>query len=893
MKQARWISLVLFLVLINSSLHADNHNIYPLPEERGSAGTLAALEKLNVYVRVLHTTAHPDDESSGTLTWLSRKFHAQTTLYCLTRGEGGQNILGSEKYDALGLVRTGELLEASHYYGSDLKFSGAVDFGFSKTAEETLAKWDREATLEEMVRLIRQWRPAIILSRFGGTAADGHGHHQAVGLLTREAFRAAADPKRFPQHLEQGLPPWQAQKLYVSTMGEFSENGSNQASADWTVRIPVGDFNPVLGRSYREIAAEGYSKHRTQGNGAQYSLPGSAFEYFKLVEATTERKPKENSLFDSINTSLTAIYDLAGNEKNKVPFLAESLAEVSQTAQSALNVFQVTSPEKSAEAIASGIRILAADISKVANASLSAPAKRILLEALQAKESDFHEALNAVLGISFIAIADTKFGVPGDKASTTLYFYNRGKETVTLKDMKLKAPGVVAPAESDLPFGEQPPASFARYRYTVAISPEAHESEPFWYLSEKSPAHYQFKQTADTLAPFGDAAITAEAVYRFRNIEVPVKTIVRSQAGDANRGADFVDFQLVPALSVSLKPDLIIAPQPAGSDTYTLQASILNNRKDAAQGTLKLELPQGWQAQPSQSEFTLARNGEVFAKSFTIILPPNTSAGEYSIQAVASMNGQEFRKEHQIISYPENWTRYLYRPAQTMFKKFPLTIDPNLFVGYIPGSGDEIPEVLQQLGIKIKFLSDSDLAFGDLKNFAAIITGIRAYNVNDSLRKNNQRLLNYVADGGTLIVQYARPMGMPSRMGGGSPFLFGPYPMSVSNDSRITVEDSPLKILNPSHPLFNRPNKITEADFQGWVQERGLYFMDTWDSQYTALLAGNDPGEESKNGGMLYTHYGKGHYLYTGYSWFRQLPAGVPGAYRIFANMISLSSSGQ
>lgn len=881
MKHLRWIPLTLILFFAYSGVQAGNRNTYPLPEERGTAGTLAALEKLSVYVRVLHITAHPDDESSGTLTWLSRKFHAQTTLYCLTRGEGGQNILGSEKYDALGLVRTGELLEACRYYGVDLKFGGAVDFGFSKTAQETLAKWGHEETLEEMVRLIRRWRPAIILSRFEGTATDGHGHHQAAGILTREAFHAAADPKRFPKQIEDRLTPWQAQKLYVSRFGE--------SSADWTVRIPIGDFDPVLGRSYREIAAEGYSKHRTQGNGANYSLPGSAFEYFKLVEATTEIKPKENSLFDSINTSLMAICDLARNEKREIPFLAEALQKVSQTAQSALQSFQVKSPENSAEAIASGFQILNDNILKVANSSLSAPVKQIVLEALKTKAADFHEALNAVLGISFVALMDNADAAPGDKTPANLYFFNRSKESVTIKEIKLQAPGKVAPLDSNPPFGEQPPASTARFRYSIEISQDSHATEPFWYLQEKGLAHYHFHQTEDPLAPFSKAAVTAEAVYGFRNIEAPVTAVARAQAGDSIRGADFVDFQIAPALSVSLKPELIIVPQPSGSGTHAIQATLLNNRKDASKGILKLEIPQGWTAQPAQAEFSLSRKGEAFTQSFAITLPRDLSAGKYPMQALAIMNGQEFRKGQQIISYPENWTRYLYAPAQTLLEKFPITIAPNLTVGYIPGAGDDIPDTLQQLGAHIQFLTDADLAFGDLKRFSAIITGIRAYNANDSLRKNNQRLLDYVAEGGTLIVQYVRPMGIPSQTDGGSPFLFGPYPMSVSSDSRITVEDSPITILNAAHPLFNQPNKITEADFRGWVQERGLYFMNSWDSHYEALLSGNDPGEGLQNGGMLYTRFGKGHYIYTGYAWFRQLPAGVPGAYRIFANMLSLS----
>ncbi len=347
MKTRIWVISLLLLLALSAS-QAGNRNTYPLPEERGTAGILSALAKLPVYVRVLHTTAHPDDESAGTLTWLSRKFHAQTALFCLTRGEGGQNILGSEKYEELGLVRTGELLEACKYYGSDLYFGNVVDFGFSKTAEETLSKWGHDATLGEMVRFIRRWRPSIIISRFQGSPADGHGHHQAAGILTREAFRAAADPKSFPDQLSSGLGPWKTKKLYTSSpMGPMAANPEG-GTAGWTVRVPVGDYDPVLGRSYREIGSEGYSKHRSQGDGESNALPGRSYEYFKLEESSVGVKAKEDSFFDSVDTSLMAILELAGDEIGNVQFLRADLSAAEQTAEKALQSFQVSSPEKSA-----------------------------------------------------------------------------------------------------------------------------------------------------------------------------------------------------------------------------------------------------------------------------------------------------------------------------------------------------------------------------------------------------------------------------------------------------------------------------------------------------------------------------------------------------------------
>ncbi len=342
MKPYKRIGLTLLLLAACTGLHFVPFRAGSLPENRGTAGTLAALDKLPVYVRVLQTIAHPDDESAGTLTWLSRKYHASTALFCLTRGEGGQNILGTEKYEALGLVRTGELLEACRYYGVDLFFGNNLDFGFSKAAEETLSKWGHEAALEEMVRFIRRWRPAIILSRFGGTPADGHGHHQAAGKLTFEAYKAAADPGMFPEHMKKGLYPWQAKKLYISS--RINRAADTDAVI---VRIPVGDYDPVTGLSYRQIASEGYSRHRTQGMGMSFALPGRADEYFQLSDSILQTTQVDDSLFSGIDTSLMAIYELADPEKSSVPFLKRDLSDVMEAAHEARKVFQLTQPQRS------------------------------------------------------------------------------------------------------------------------------------------------------------------------------------------------------------------------------------------------------------------------------------------------------------------------------------------------------------------------------------------------------------------------------------------------------------------------------------------------------------------------------------------------------------------
>ncbi len=895
MKQHRWITLALLSLLALSHLWAGNRNTYPLPEERGTAGTLAALEKLPVYARVLQIIAHPDDESAGTLTWLSRKLHAETALLCLTRGEGGQNILGNEKYEALGVIRTGELFEACRYYGADLYFGNVLDFGFSKTAEETLHKWDHDATLEELVRFIRRWRPTIIISRFQGNSTDGHGHHQAAGILTKEAFRAAGDPERYPEQIEQGLSAWQTKKLYVSAriLGKTlpaTDDSEGGGETDRIVSIPVGDYDPVLGRSYREIAGEGYSKHRTQGNGASYSLPGKGYEYFALADSIMDIPQNEVSFIDSIDTSLMGIWELAANGSEPVPFLKEDLAAIQQAAAEALRSFRISNPERSATAIAQGAGILRDSIKKVELSTLPKSQKEILTDALNSKLQDFHQAMNRVLGISLAFRTQDTTAVPGEKVTFSLNVCNQGSEKIVISECSIstRQKDKIAPSVDDLEGKELFGGAMISATLAFEMPPNSKVTEPFWHLRDSSEARYTTLPTKSEFAPFGPPEVEAEVQYIFHGEEFLIRATAMAQGGDPLRGSDFIDFQIVPALAINLDPETVIIPIGPTPMNHEFRVSVLNNLRSGAQGLLRLDSPSGWRVEPKALPFSLSRKGDAYTAKFALQIPSAVKPGTYEIEAVAVMGGQEFRRGYQVVSYTENWTRRLYRDARIRIKRFEMEMAPNLTVGYVPGAGDDIPNALEQLGVKVQILTAADLSFGDLGRFSVIITGIRAYNVNEDLRANNQRLLGFVEKGGVLIVQYVRPVSQRSFGNTGSAFPFGPYPMSVSSSDRITVEDSPVRLLDPMNPIFNQPNKITEADFQEWIQERGLYFMNAWDPRYKSLLSGSDPGEESKDGGMLYARYGKGHYIYTGYSWFRQLPAGIPGAFRIFANMLSI-----
>jgi LmbE family N-acetylglucosaminyl deacetylase len=866
----------LLAILASIRTEAGNRNVSPLPEDRGTAGVLAAVQKLPVHARVLYTIAHPDDEGSGVLVWLARKAHARTALFSLTRGDGGQNALGTEKYEAMGLVRTGELLEASRLYGVETWFGTVFEFGFSKTADETLAKWGRDATLEEVVRFIRWWRPTIIISRFRGDPSGGHGHHQAAGILTAEAYRAAADPRRFPNHAQAGLHPWLARKLYYDSNGE-----------DRTVMIPVGQHDPVLGRSYREIGAEGYSKHRSQGNGGRYSLPGEANDYLKLVDAAVPVQAAEDSIFDSIDASLLSILQLGGGQGTALPALRPALQEAQSAAEEALRLFDPLHPEKSAPAAAKGCAAMARAVRTVEGMPENGGSRELLVAALRQKHDDFNEAVNALLGIYLVASSQNPEAVPGQNEQVTVTFFNRGSEAVNLKDVTVRIPQDWPPvANPGAAPGRVDAGKSVQRRFAIRISNSAKPTEPFWYRENPNDNRYRTRPTPNVFAPFDPPVLSGSAAYRFADVDLSIGTPVRAQAGDTFRGADFIDFQIVPAISVSLTPSMAVAPISSTAQSKEFQVSIVNNRESGASGAVKLQSGAGWRIEPAEASFSTSRKGESVTLRFKVQIPPGAAPGKYPIEAVGTVGGQEFRRGYQVVSYPENWTRNLYSPARAGLELFDFKLPPQLSIGYVMGAGDEVPQALEQAGAKVSLLTGNDLASGDLGRFAAIVVGIRAYNVNDDLRSNNARLLRYVEQGGTLIVQYNTPIG-----GSSASFPYGPYSMSNSAGDRITVEESPIRLLQPGDPLLSSPNKITEADFKGWVQERGLYFMRQWDPRYTALLSGHDPGETPKNGGMLVARYGKGTYIYSAYAWFRQLPAGVPGAYRIFANMLSAGTA--
>lgn len=846
-----------------------------MAEDRGLTGLLQALERLPIVASALHTTAHPDDEDGGTLVYLSRGLHARTVLLTATRGEGGQNLLGPEKGEAMGLVRAGELLASDHYYGVEQRFTRAYEFGYSKTAEETLAKWGREEILADFVRVIREQRPDIIISRFDGSLG-GHGHHQAVGLLTREAFRAAADPNRFPEQIAAGLRPWQAKKLYWGGQAFFSPPAKN-----WNVKINLGMFAPILGRSYHEMGVEGLRQQRSQGVAAIIPRRGSLDATFTILDAAIPVSPKETSLFDGIDTTITGIAGRLGSEAARLPELTTALTEIQQHATAALQAFRPRQPEATAPHVLAGLARLRQLIRTVQDSQLSQPAKDEALFLLRWKERDFVDAARRALSLELDARADDDTVIPGQTFEVTVSVSNRGLETIEPTALSLSTPPgwQVRRTHGELkPLGgnQQMQVTFA-----VTVAEDAAYTQPYWFLNSETDNRYALRSEQYHTLPFAPPEVIANLECRVSGTSFELTEPARAPKIDRVQGVTFRDVQVVPALSVKLDPPVAIIPLGAAGQQRQWNVTITNHGPGPVDGTVELQTPEGWSVAPRVQSFHCARKAESATAIFRVKIPHLLRQQQVRINAVARLQGRDYTSWYQVISYPGIWTRHLYHPAQSRVVVFDVKVAPQLRIGYILGPQDEVPEAVKQLGVNVKLLDAEDLAFGDLNQFDCIIAGARAYEFRDELKAHNQRLLRYVQEGGIFIVQYNN-----ARVW--NPAVYAPYPASMSGNERIAVEDSPVEILLPDHPVFNQPNKITAEDFSGWVQERGLYFWSRWDARYRPLLAGHDPGEAPLLGGWVEAAYGKGLYIYTAYAWFRQLPAGVPGAYRLFANLISL-----
>jgi len=853
MRSVRTGFLLLVVALLFATIPTTAIPSAEIAEDRGAMGFSQALKRLDVVGSVLHTGAHPDDENSALLAWLARGEAVRTAYLSATRGEGGVNLLGTDLFEALGVIRTEELNGARRLDHAEQFFTPNYEFGFSKSADDTFTKWPRDQVLGDFVRVIRYFRPEIIISRFTGTARDGHGHHQVAGIITQEAFKVAADPSRFPEYGK----PWQAKKLYqVVAMG-------NEQNPPPGLGINVGEFDLDLGRSYSQIASEGRSLHRSQGQGSAQDA-GPRQTRLQLVQKTID--VADNApLFAGV---LHKIPDLAQLD----PALTQGLAELEQRIAAIRQKVNLLRPFEVLPDLAVALAQLRQIQAKSANEHV-----RFLL---QEKENDFQEALRLAAGFTFDVVASDDTVVPGQEFSLTISLTNGGPyafgnfRAVT----ELPKGWTMTPDGST---GSLQPGQRLDQKYKVKVSATADFTQPYWLRQPRRGDRFVWPAVPAGSLPVDEVLLLTRAEVDYQGMPIIMKKGAEFKRVDRILGEDRTDLKVVPSLSISVSPEIAIVPLK-GARQKEFMVTIENQDPAAVNGEVSLVLPAGWGATPASRSWSFTQQGEKASLQFRVSVP--AAAGDYVVRAVARASNQEYRNGYTTIAYPHIETRLVYSPAESKVEVLDVAATISS-IGYVEGTGDAIPDALRQLGINVTMLSAKDIATADLSKFPAIVLGVRAYAVRSDLRAYNKRLLDYVSNGGTLIVQYNRANEV-----GNSPIA--PYPITLANvnqnnTERVTREDAPVKFLDSANPILNVPNRITDKDFDGWIDERGTFFLRSWDPRYVTPLESADPGEPGRAGGLVIGKYGKGTYVYTGYSFFRQLPAGVKGAYRLFANLVS------
>ncbi|MFD2720321.1 PIG-L family deacetylase [Hymenobacter monticola] len=865
------------------------------PKTYTSSEILLGLKKLNVLGSVMYLAAHPDDENTRLIAYLANERLLETSYLSCTRGDGGQNLIGPELREGLGVIRTQELLAARRLDGGRQFFTRANDFGFSKTSDETFRIWDKEQVLADMVWVIRQRRPDVLITRFPPDARAGHGHHQASAILAAEAFDAAGDPKRFPEQL-QYVQAWQPKRLLWNTGSFFVKPGENM---DGYLKLDAGGYNPLLGQSYGEIAARSRSNHRSQGFGSA-AQRGEALEYFQPVKGDKATK----DLFEGVDQTW-----------NRVP----GGAAVGKLIEEVIRKYDPSNPSASV----AGLLKVREAVEKMVSSSYNSQATRdsnATFWALE-KEAEVQTLIQAASGIYVDAVADVPTAVAGQKLIINLEVANRA--TAPLKINSISSFGLVSidtafekPIVVDAGKALRMPLhgtvstflssdGFAKGAKKRDIKEKQYPafSQPYWLLEKGSVGMYaipnQYVVGRTTLYP-PLSAISSSGSGGMQNVVTPGQHLIGNaengpiasiavftSAGNASILGSAIQYKHTdPVLGELYQPLAVVPPvlvnlPPARSYVFadaqpkTVPVTLRAGRAGVS-GRLALALPAGWKCEPATADFALAAKDEELTVNFQVQPLAGAAPGRAELRATATVAGQAYARGIQKIEYPHIPTQFLFPEAVAPLVKLDLK-RRGQNVAYLMGAGDEVPDALRQIGYNVTLLKPEELNAANLKKYDALVLGVRAYNTVDRLKTQQPEILKYIEQGGNVVVQYVVNRGtvMPE---------IGPYPMSLSTD-RVTVEDAPVTL--KKHQLLAAPNKITEQDFRGWVQEQGLYYPSKWDPKYQTVISSSDPGEAPKESAILVTDYGKGHYIYTGLSLFRELPAGVPGAYRLITNMIS------
>ncbi len=872
------VSICVYLWLISFIAFTSTAQVRPV-YDRGTTGLMQLLKRLNTTASVLMIGAHPDDEDTALLAYLARGENARTAYLSLTRGDGGQNIIGPELGEALGVIRTEELLQARRLDGAEQFFTRAYDYGFSKTLAEAKQKWDEKVILCDTVRVIRNFRPLVVISQFSGTPADGHGQHQFSGYISPLAVKAAADAT---QCAETGAP-WEVKKFYVRHRGQ----------GEPTLRINTGKYDPLLGRSYFEIAMEARSQHKSQEQGV-LELKGDQFSNLNLVASDAA---KEESLFTGLDTSWSGFEKYYVRENHaKLSFARKNLAAVQQAVQTAVQEYDPVHPNKIIQllidaklAIGELLEILTPNHPPAGVHPLEHRQDGRTAVILFDKWLTFEKAIGIAAGIRIDALADREAVASGEKFGISVKSFLGGEADAKVRDAKLTVPEGwkiekgEAPPGNTQGFFRRETGDHAAY-FNVTVPKNEQLTRPYWLIDARQGDMFRWSREAvmspfqPATKPFQSAVLRAEVTLEIFGTEISFEVPVEYRYADDIRGEIRRNINVVPPISVELDQTLLIVPYSDRPLVKTLAMSLTSHSTKPVSGdaSLNIESDDKWKIEPATKPFELKKFGEKLSIEFKVTIPARTKQGSYKIAAIPNIGGSFAPATMYTITYPHIQTHRFYRRAVTDLNVLDMRIAP-VKIGYIMGSGDRVAEAIRQMGFDVEVITESELANGDLSKYDTIVVGIRAYQVRPDVVANNKRLLDFANGGGTLVVQYQLP--------GYAQQNLMPYPAQMG--PRVADENAAVTIVAPQHPILNFPNKITDADFAAWVQERNLYNFSTMDAKYTGLLESHDAGEAENKGGLVVADVGKGKYIYCSYSMFRQLPAGVPGAYRLFANVLS------
>jgi LmbE family N-acetylglucosaminyl deacetylase len=910
---------------LGAQQRARQYRVEALSDLAGAPGLTLAMRQLRTVGTLMQTTAHPDDENNAMLALHARSMGIRVALVTATRGDGGQNEIGPELFDALGILRTEELLTAHRWDGAEQYFTRAVDFGYSFSPEETMLKWGREEIIGDFVRHIRTLRPDVITTLGVGGTGGGQ-HHQGSALLTLEAYKRAADPTQFPEQIAAGLKPWQPKKLYQPAGGlgggrggrggpgapggrggaagagrGIAGSGATAPAAPGAGPAPAtGPFatvdsniyEPQLGCTIGEIGSVAAGMHMCQGRAPIVGGAGPALSRHRLIETTidAQRGKEESTLFEGIDTSIGGIARFAGDRAPEA--LTSGLAAISSRVDAATKALESRGLEAPIPDLLAGLTAVRTLRGALGSMGLSEMAQYEIEFRLKRKQDQFEQAIPLAHALRIDAMSGDGLIIAGQPVTVSVMVANRGAGDVTVKGVTFAGFEGAASCASAKP---TPAAPFS-CETELRVPANARITGPYWERGESAT-----RATFDADAPFGYPFRPTPFLARVE-LDIAGTTVVRElpvqfrYEGSALVGEKRMELKVVPAFNVRVAPTNVIVPlrAPATVDRRRdVRVTVQNQTKGEASGVVGLTLPAGWRAAPATIPVSFTREDESVTVRFRITPPAQAAAGEFVVKAnVTGAKGltlagtERFEQGYQIIEYPHTQRRHKTLAAEAKLKIIDLAVAPNLTLGYVMGVGDQVPPALEQLGVKVNMIDEDELTYGNLSRFDTIVLGVRAYERRQDLKANNARLLKYVEDGGTLIVQY-------NKTGEFNQAQYAPYPARVSS-ARVTDETAPIEILQKEHHAFTFPNRIRTDAWDGWVQERGLYFLGERDPKFVDLVQLKDPfafNPGDKTGALVEAKFGKGRWIYVGLGLWRQLPAGTIGAYQLFANLISLGKT--